>query len=202
MPLPLLLRSAATALLLGWPLTAPSPPALGPPVEQGEHAAASPQQDATPPAGWAPPAGTGPEDLLRPFTPPPRPWSVGHRGLDLHSSDGTVRAPTSGIVRFVGTVVDRPVLTLAHPDGTLSSLEPVQTELEVGDQIRAGEPLGTVDPSVAHCDVLCVHWGVRVPDGWQVGATVRDRYVDPALLLGWSGPSVLWPLDGSPPGSG
>lgn len=160
--------------------------------------AGRPATSPMPTGAWTPPAGTGPEDLVLPFDPPPRPWSTGHRGVDLSTRDGQVRAPAPGVVRFVGIVVDRPVLTLAHPGGTLSSFEPIETELAVGDRVVAGDPLGTVDGSVAHCEVPCIHWGVRIPDGWTVGSTLRDRYLDPALLLGWSGPSVLWPLEGDP----
>lgn len=199
MTLAMILRSAATALLLGWPLAVPALHTLEP---AADTAAAVLLREAPPPAEWTPPAGSGPEDILRPFDPPPQPWSAGHRGVDLRSSDGTVRAPGPGIVRFVGIVVDRPVLTLAHPDGTLSSFEPIQTDLVAGDRVQVGDPLGTVDSAAAHCELTCVHWGVRIPDGWEVGETVRDRYIDPVLLLGWSGPSVLWPLEGTPRGRG
>ncbi|MEU3845411.1 M23 family metallopeptidase [Micrococcus terreus] len=190
-------RCLALTLMFGMALmgigsaSAGASPAHGP---RAGRPAASPMLT----GAWIPPAGTGPEDLVLPFDPPPRPWSTGHRGVDLSTLDGQVRAPAPGVVRFVGMVVDRPVLTLAHPGGTLSSFEPIETELAVGDRVVAGDPLGTVDGSVAHCEVPCIHWGVRIPDGWTVGSTLRDRYLDPALLLGWSGPSVLWPLEGDP----
>lgn len=150
-------------------------------------------------AAWLPPVpGAGPEDLLRAFDPPPAPWSPGHRGIDLEVTDGAVTAPAEGVVRFAGPVAGRSVVTVSHPDGSLSSVEPVVAEVQVGERVRAGDPLGQVEDGVDHCSVPCLHWGVRVPDAWRVGGTVRDRYLDPALLLGWSGPSVLWPLEGTP----
>jgi hypothetical protein len=93
------------------------------------------------------------------------------------------------------------VVTVAHPDGMLSSLEPVDLApgLGVGDRVEAGELLGSVQDRVGHCPVECVHWGVRIPDGWAVQGGTWDRYVDPLVLLGLSGPSVLWPLTGGPP---
>lgn len=146
---------------------------------------------------WTPPVeGATPSSVVRDFQGPSTPWGPGHRGIDLQTSSDVV-APEDGTVRFVGTVVDRPVLTIEHPSGLLSSFEPVSTEMEVGDAVRRGQVLGSLSGE-QHCDVSCVHWGVRIPDGWTVGSTVRDRYIDPGLLLGWSGPAVLWPLQGSP----
>lgn len=146
---------------------------------------------------WAPPvAGATPTSVLREFSAPSTPWAAGHRGIDLESSS-EVLAPEAGTVRFVGTVVDRPVLTIEHPNGMLSSFEPVSTELAVGDFVQRGQVVGQLSGE-QHCVVSCVHWGVRIPDGWTIGSTVRDRYIDPGLLLGWSGPSVLWPLEGTP----
>ncbi|MGO1182686.1 MAG: M23 family metallopeptidase [Micrococcaceae bacterium] len=148
---------------------------------------------------WAPPvAGATPSSVLREFSAPSAPWAPGHRGIDLEASS-EVLSPEAGIVRFVGTVVDRPVLTIEHPNGMLSSFEPVSTELAVGDAVQRGQVVGQISEE-QHCAVQCVHWGVRIPDGWSIGATVRDRYIDPGLLLGWSGPSVLWPLRGTPLG--
>ena len=73
-----------------------------------------------------------PGDVLRPFAAPERPWGRGHRGVDLAVSPGAaVLAPAAGTVVFAGTVVDRPVVTLEHADGTRSSLEPVEADVAV-----------------------------------------------------------------------
>ncbi|MFC7402894.1 M23 family metallopeptidase [Citricoccus sp. GCM10030269] len=154
---------------------------------------------------WAPPSGSGGSvdrsSVLRDFEPPPEPWAAGHRGVDWALQDGRVLAPAAGTVRFVGDVAGRPVITVAHTNGMLSSLEPVVAAegLAVGDRVDTGDQLGTVDADVHHCETRCVHWGVRIPDGWIVEGTAWDRYVDPLMLLGWTGPSVLWPLEGDPP---
>lgn len=155
---------------------------------------------------WSPP-GTG--EVLRPFDPPEQPWAAGHRGVDWAAPDGRVVAPAAGTVHFVGDVAGRPVITVAHAGGLYSSLEPVSAAegLAVGDPVAAGDPLGSVpEPgpggasTAGHCPQRCVHWGVRLPDGWVVDGSAWDRYLDPLVLLGWSGPSVLWPLEGGPPG--
>lgn len=150
---------------------------------------------------WSPPTAAG---LLRGFDPPAYPWAAGHRGADWAVPDGQVVAPAAGAVHFAGDVAGRPVITLAHPDGMFSSLEPVSAAegLAVGDRVGAGEVLGTVTAEAGvrqHCPQRCVHWGVRIPDGWVVDGSAWDRYLDPLVLLGWSGPSVLWPLEGDPP---
>lgn len=146
-------------------------------------------------------AGAGPDDVRRAFAAPLKPWGRGHRGVDLGAGVGVVLAPADGVVRFAGLVVDRDVLTIAHADGLVSSFEPVRTDLPVGTPVVAGQPVGVVDLTRPHCLVPCLHWGVRREDAWQVGGAVFDRYVDPLWLIGWSGPSVLWPQHGPrPPG--
>lgn len=138
-------------------------------------------------------------DILRPFDAPAKPWSSAHRGIDLPAPlEGEVVSPASGTVKFVGQVVDRPVITIEHDDGLLSSFEPVHSELEVGDPVSKGQIIGTIEGQSNHCSASCVHWGVRIPDAWKIGATTRDLYIDPAFLLGWTGPSVLWPLNHDP----
>jgi murein DD-endopeptidase MepM/ murein hydrolase activator NlpD len=121
--------------------------------------------------------------VLRLFDPPPLRWSRGHRGVDLAAApDGVARSPGDGVVAFSGTVVDRGVVTVAHPDGLRSSLEPVEDAPVAGTPVAAGDPVGTVSES-AHCGgTLCVHWGVRR----------GDNYLDPLDLIGVE-PVVLLP---------
>lgn len=128
------------------------------------------------------------------------PWSSAHRGIDIRSEDQQIVAPASGEIMFVGFVVDRPVLTIKHANGLLSSFEPVESELAVGTHVSQGEVIGSLADDVQHCQQPCVHWGVRQPDGWQVGTTRRDLYLDPGFLLGWTEPSVLWPVYSDPAG--
>jgi len=148
---------------------------------------------------WRPPvASARPGDLLRPFVAPQMPWSAAHRGIDIRASTAEVIAPAAGEVTFIGQVVDRGVVTIRHPNGLLSSFEPVESDLEVGAVVAPGDPIGMITADASHCEVLCVHWGVRVPDGWHIGSSVRDLYIDPGFLLGWTEPSILWPVHSDP----
>ena len=140
-----------------------------------------------------------PPEVLRAFQAPPQPWRPGHRGVDLAADEPTVLAPADGTVRFVGSVAGRPVVSLEHPGGVISAVEPVSGSVSEGQAVRAGQPIGTVELGSQHCERTCVHLGVRLVDGWRIGTTVRDRYLDPSLLIGVTGPSVLWPLEGTAP---
>jgi leucine dehydrogenase len=131
---------------------------------------------------WPTPA---PHTVLRPFRAPPTPYGSGHRGIDLPAAAGTtVLAPEDGVVYFAGRVVDRPVLSIEHEGGLLSSFEAVESPLAEGTRVRAGDPVGVVVAS-AHCpEASCLHFGVR-----------RDgRYLSPLLMLGGIPRSVLLPL--------
>ncbi|NLE70560.1 MAG: M23 family metallopeptidase [Actinomycetales bacterium] len=122
--------------------------------------------------------------VARFFDPPPAPWAAGHRGVDLAAAAGTpVLAPADGTVLFSGRVVDRVVVTVGHPDGLRSSLEPLEDPLPVGAVVRAGEVVGRLAATAGHCaPATCLHWGARR----------GDAYVDPLDLLGRA-PVVLLP---------
>lgn len=145
-----------------------------------------------PQSEWQSPTATGSPDVVRPYSAPPAPWAAGHRGVDLGLGGGEqIRAPADGTVSFSGTVVDRDVLSINHGSGYVSSFEPVEPELEVGDPVTAGQTvasLGTYDDGSAHCpNQPCLHWGVRH----------HGEYINPLLLLGDLEPSVLLPLERS-----
>ncbi|MCJ0700807.1 peptidoglycan DD-metalloendopeptidase family protein [Frigoribacterium faeni] len=124
-----------------------------------------------------------PHPVVRPFVAPEHAWSPGHRGIDIGAAVGEpVLAPDDGVVRFAGTVVDRPVLSITHSDGLLSSFEPVTTELTAGDAVTRGDVVGLVVAGHSP-DVDAVHLGARRD----------DEYVSPLLLLGGGRPSVLLP---------
>jgi murein DD-endopeptidase MepM/ murein hydrolase activator NlpD len=130
---------------------------------------------------WSWPA-SGSHAVARPYLAPAGPYGAGHRGIDIRAPDGAaVLAPADGVVHFVGVVVDRPVLSIEHADGVLSSFEPVQTPLVAGDRIARGQVIGTLLPG--HCAAACLHLGVRV----------GGAYVNPLLFLGGVGWSVLYP---------
>jgi murein DD-endopeptidase MepM/ murein hydrolase activator NlpD len=133
-------------------------------------------------AVWSWPVAA-PHPVVRPFVGPPHPWSPGHRGIDVEATPGAVvLAPDDGVVHFAGVVVDRPVLSIEHADGVLSSVEPVTAVVVTGDVVTRGQTVGVLDPG--HCaDQGCLHLGARV-DG---------EYVSPLLFLGGVEPSVLLP---------
>ena len=124
-----------------------------------------------------------PHAVARPYLAPATPYSAGHRGVDLSAPEGTaVLAPADGVVRFAGWVVDRPVLSVAHAGGVISSYEPVESQLLEGDVVRRGDVIGTLLPD--HCRTPCLHLGVRI-DG---------EYVSPLLFLGGQPRAVLLPV--------
>ena len=118
---------------------------------------------------------------------PAQNWLPGHRGIDLATSVGdTVTSPAAGEVTFAGVVVNRPVVSVRHAGGFVSSLEPVDATVRVGDAVGVGVALGTVSTAAGHCaPAACVHWGLR-----------RDgRYVDPLDYLRGYGQVRLLSLD-------
>lgn len=140
---------------------------------------------ADPPWRW--PVG-GTHAIVRPFLAPVTAYSAGHRGVDIAATDPVVRAPADGVVHFSGVVVDRPVLSIQHSDGLLSSYEPVESGLMKGQAVAAGDEIGRLQPG--HCSALCLHFGLR-----------RDgEYISPLTLLGGIEPAVLlptrWPARG------
>ena len=156
--------------------------ASGPAASASAEGGVAAVRDAAAVVPWSWPAAA-PHPVVRPFTAPEHPWSPGHRGIDVGTPVGSpVTAPDDGVVHFSGIVVDRPVLSMRHADGVLSSLEPVVSDLAAGDPVVRGQVVGSVE--AGHCpDVECVHLGARI-DG---------EYVSPLMMLGLGRPSVLLP---------
>ncbi|MER7494043.1 peptidase M23 [Streptomyces pharetrae CZA14] len=166
---------------------------------------ARPADGAPPPAPTAapvPPAGRtwplpGRPAILRAWDPPPTPYARGHRGVDLAAQPSApVLAVAAGRVTFAGRVAGRGVISVdlrgTGEPPLRTTYEPVRASVRKGDEVAAGEVLGTVEPTGSHCPVTCVHWGLRR------GGT----YLDPlSLLPPWllnGGPSVLLPVLGVP----
>lgn len=108
--------------------------------------------------------------------------------MDLSAvTAGEVKAPAAGVVSFSGVVVDRPVISIRHANGFVSSFEPVTATVEVGTSVRKGQAIGTVANVRGHCaPAVCVHWGLRL----------NGTYVDPVDYLEGYGPVRLLPLIG------
>lgn len=144
--------------------------------------------------------------VIRPFEKPAQRWSAGHRGVDLAvpENDRRVYAPAPGKVVFSGTVVNRKVLVIAHPDGRRSTFEPMDEALPVGTTVAAGEVIGTVAITASgtgerpyqRCITVCLYWGVRQGGARGDGSGKTAEYINPMNLLGSKEPSILLPVPG------
>ncbi len=144
--------------------------------------------------------------VVNPFEKPAQRWSAGHRGVDLAvpKNDRRVYAPAPGKVVFSGTVVNRKVLVLAHPDGRRSTFEPMDEALPVGTTVAAGEVIGTVAVTAGgtgerpyrRCSTACLYWGVRQGGARGDGSGKTAEYINPMSLLGSKEPSILLPVPG------
>ena len=153
----------------------------------------------------SPTAETRPR-VIRPFEKPAQRWSAGHRGVDLAvpEHDRRVYAPAPGTVVFSGTVVNRKVLVIAHPDGRRSTFEPMDETLPVGTTVAVGDVIGTVagaaggnsERSYRRCSTPCLYWGVRQGGVRGDGSGKAAEYINPMSLLGSKEPSILLPVPG------
>lgn len=146
--------------------------------------------------------------VVHPFEKPAQRWSAGHRGVDLAvpENDRHVYAPAPGKVVFSGTVVNRKVLVIAHPDGRRSTFEPMDEALPVGTTVAAGEVIGTVatpdsvggngERPYRRCTTACLYWGVRQGSARGDGSGKTAEYINPMSLLGSKEPSILLPVPG------
>lgn len=130
----------------------------------------------------------GPRDVTSPYRAPAHEYGAGHRGIDAMTSVGAeVSAPAEGRVAFRGSVVDRPLLTIDHPGGYVSTFEPLISTWQPGDAVTAGDVIGTVAVG-GHAVAGTLHLGVRS----------HGAYIDPLLLFGPVPRAVLLPCcDGS-----
>jgi murein DD-endopeptidase MepM/ murein hydrolase activator NlpD len=154
---------------------------------------AAPVRGSEPAAGAGSPQGAPrwlwpvapPHAVTRPFEAPATAYGPGHRGIDIAATPGAeVHAPADGTVSFSGVVVDRPVVSIQHADGLVSSVEPVVPSVSAGEAVVAGQVIGTLADAPRH-----------EPDGGlHLGARLHGEYVDPALLLAALRHAVLLPL--------
>ena len=100
-----------------------------------------------------------PGPVVRGFDPPEQRWNAGHRGVDLAAAVGSpVRAAADGEVSVAQTIAGRGVVTIVHGD-LRTTYEPVRASVRVGEQVHAGDVLGTVQ--AGHCAAGCLHFGLK-----------------------------------------
>ncbi|MFJ6072926.1 murein hydrolase activator EnvC family protein [Streptomyces sp. NPDC093065] len=188
---PALLTAVLTVLAAGPPHSAPD---TAPAVSATEAGRRVPDP-AVPALAQHWPVGVRPT-VVRGWEPPATPYGPGHRGVDLAAAGGTpVRAVAAGRVSFAGPVAGRGVVSMelaGTGDPPLrTTYAPVEAAVEEGDEVAAGEVLGTVQPTGPHC-TACLHWGLLR----------GDVYLNPlSLLPPWllaAGPSRLLPVLGVP----
>lgn len=125
----------------------------------------------------------GARAVVEPFRAPAHDYGPGHRGMDVAAGPhALVVAPAPGVVAFRGTVVDRPLITIDHGGGRVSTWEPVSSALSPGDAIGTGDPLGTVAEG-GHAARGTLHVGVRL----------EGRYINPLPLFGEVPRAILLP---------
>lgn len=120
--------------------------------------------------------------VVEAYRQPAHEYAAGHRGIDIDAGTDTVVAPDDGVILFAGVVVDRPVVTIDHGEGLVSTLEPVTTSLPTGTRVAAGDVVGTLADG-GHAARGALHLGARL-DG---------VYINPLLLLGGVPGAVLLP---------
>ncbi|WP_460795689.1 murein hydrolase activator EnvC family protein [Microbacterium sp. GXF0217] len=131
-------------------------------------------------AHWVWPVA-GRRTVVEPFVAPAHEYGAGHRGIDI-AATGEVRAPADGVVAFVGTVVDRPLITIDHGGGLVTTFEPVIATVVSGAEVAAGDVIGRVSTG-GHAAQGTLHLGLRV----------HGAYVDPMIMFGPIERAVLLP---------
>lgn len=129
--------------------------------------------------------------LVRGFLAPETEYGSGHRGIDIMvQKDEPISSPVGGEVYFVGKVVNRSIITIRGFDGSLASFEPVCSNLEKFQEVRAGEVIGSWckpdENYKPHCEKLCVHLSARIADGY-LNPLWLMRLIEPSRLMPWDG---------------
>ena len=206
-PSPIFLRVLTIQIIV---LTAALSLGLGPHVSGIKYRHGPLQIMHTSARSWISPI-SGKPHVIHAFIKPSQRWSAGHRGVDLEVTEqDQVRAPAPGTIVFSGTVVDRQVVVIEHPNGYRSSFEPVTDPLPVGTHVQAGQVIARVDahPAKPRCSTICLYWSdnlsrLNVSTDWQRigdqknGSGKNAEYINPMLLLGPAEPTILLPVDES-----
>ncbi|PRW62548.1 M23 family metallopeptidase [Actinopolyspora mortivallis] len=170
-PLRLLaLGSAATITALGVRFPGNAVPGAPSPTSTAAHAA--------PVAGSLSPPLSSSSGIANNFHLPAGYYGPGHRGVDLLGRAGQhVHAAAAGVVVHAGNVVDRPVVSVEHRNGTRTTYEPVRPTVSPGERVARGQALGRLAGGHPGCPAnppeACLHWGLRR----------GDEYFDPLRAL-------------------
>ncbi len=71
------------------------------------------------------------------------------------------------------------MVSILHPDGIITTYEPVTPTVRRGDHVARGQTVGTLEAGHESCPgMTCLHWGARR------GAGHSADYLDPLGLLG------------------
>jgi protocatechuate 3,4-dioxygenase beta subunit len=116
--------------------------------------------------------------------PRPAECGRGHCGIDLGGKRGaTVHAAADGVVALVFTEIRKEAgryVAIDHPGGLRSyymHLDDVRADLEIGQVIRGGDPLGTVGRTGVVKDAPHLHFSIAQERG------DRTWYIDPEPIL-------------------
>ncbi|WP_410558413.1 M23 family metallopeptidase [Actinomadura fulvescens] len=112
--------------------------------------------------------------IVRGFSPPPAPWSPGHRGIDLAAAPGQpVYAAGPGRISYTGRLAGRGVIAITHGPLRTTYL-PVRSRLPLGRPVNAGTRIGVLEALPQHCATEpCLHWGLLK----------NATYLDPLTLV-------------------
>lgn len=116
-----------------------------------------------------------PVPVINAYSPGPHNWDAGHRGVDLAAANGEqIFSATDGTVIYASTIAERGVVSILDSRGIRTTYEPLKPAVHLGDHVRRGEFIGTIDGY--HCGVLfaCLHWGAK---------RGRSDYLNPLWLL-------------------
>lgn len=88
-----------------------------------------------------------------------------HMGVDFAATFGEeIRAPQTGVITYIGTVNQIPIVVLTHLDQLVlrrTTYLPASTDFTLGKLIAQGENFARVAP-IFHCSRPCLHWGERI----------------------------------------
>ncbi len=85
-----------------------------------------------------------------------------------------MRAVSDGVVSFSGVINGVGIVSVVHPDGLLSTYQPVLNAPAKGERVGTGDTIGTLGVKGSHCwPLVCLHLGARQ----------GKEYLDPMLFL-------------------